>query len=254
MAVLAAMASAGCDVDVRVGIDVDDDGSGRVQATVELDRHAVEQVGDLKGQLRVADLEKAGWEIAGPETVAGGGQRVVAVRRFLSPAGAATAMQQLSGEDGPFQDFRVETDSSFLRTTTRFRGRVDLQAGLDAFGDEALRDKLGTPVGVDAEEFERRAGAALAEIFGFEVAVRLPGTVESNAPVDAGNGAVWKPRLGEDVTLVASAEQWNRMPIALAAVALVSAVAAVVVARRARRGPSRAHARARRRGGATPDR
>lgn len=247
------MTMMGCDVDVRLGVDVEDDGSGRVEATVELDRRAVEQVGDLKDQLRVADLEKAGWDVTGPRRTDGGGQRVVAQRRFSSPAEAARVVEQISGEDGPFQDFRVVSRSSFFRTTTRFSGRVDLRAGIDGFGDDDLRERLGAPTGIDAEEFERRAGAALAEVFGFEVAVRLPGEVESNAPVGAGNGAVWRPRLGEDVTLAASAEQWNWLPILLAGVAMISGVGAGVTAARARRRRT-ARRHAHRRSAATPGR
>lgn len=250
---LTAVVMAGCDVDVRLGIDVEDDGRGRIEATVELDRQAVEQVGDLKDRLRVADLEQAGWKVIGPRRTVGGGQRVVAERRFSSPEEATRVVEQISGKDGPFQDFRMTSRSSFFRTTTRFSGRVDLRAGLDGFGDDDLRERLGSPTGIDAEEFERRAGAALAEVFGFEVAVRLPGDTASNAPVEAGNGAVWRPRLGEDVTLTAAAEQWNWLAIVLAGTAVVSAAGAVVTARRARRRRT-ARRHARRRGADTPDR
>ena len=222
---------------MNVGVDVEADGSGRVRAIVELDRAAAEQVGDLEGQLRVDDLIKAGWTVDGPVATAGKGQRITAERRFSTTDEARAAMQQLSGPDGPFQDFRIERDSSFLRTKTRFTGRVDLQAGLEGFGDEELRERLGAPLGVDAEELRRRAGAALSAVFGFEVAVRLPGDVQSNAPTSADNGAVWRPKLGEDVELTARAEQWNAASIGFAALALLTGLAACIVAARQVRRP-----------------
>ena len=216
-------------MDVKVAMDVHADGRGRVEATFTLDRAAAREVGDLRGQLRVDDLVRAGWEIDGPEPVADGGVVVTAERKFDGPRDAARAIDELSGDAGPFRDFRVERDSTFLRTRTQFRGTVDLQAGLDTFGDEELRARLGEPLGVDTETLRRRAGTALTEAFGFEVVVRLPGDVSSNAPAKADNGAVWRPKLGEDVELRARAEQWNAASIVFSGLALATGVATVLV-------------------------
>ena len=45
----------------------------------------------------------------------------------------------------------------------------------------------------------------LNKFFSIAVAVRLPGSVSSNAPTAAGNGAIWHPQLGEKAQLSASA-------------------------------------------------
>lgn len=232
--------TAACDTDIRVAMDVEADGQGRVVATVTLDRAAAGAVGDLSDQLRVDDLEDAGWTVEGPEPTDDGGVEITAERPFAGPQGAARAIEELSGADGPFRNFVIERDASFLRTRTRFRGRVDLAAGLDAFGDEDLAARLGAPLGVEGEALRRQLGAAADEVFGFEVVVRLPGSVESNAPTSVSNGAQWRPKLGEDAVLVASAEQWNVASIAFAALAALTGVAAVALlvrtGRRRRRG------------------
>lgn len=230
-----ALVGGGCDTDVQVAMDVAADGRGRVVATVTLDRAAAQRVGDLRSQLRVDDLVDAGWEIDGPRRAPGGGLVVAAERTFEGPQGAARAVEQLSGDDGPFRDFRIERDSTALRTRTRFSGRVDLEAGLDAFGDDDLQERLGAPLGADAEALRRQLGAAASDAFGFEVVVRLPGRVDSNAPGDAANGAVWRPKLGEDVTLSARAEQWNAASIGFGGLAVVTGLAGLVVLLRSRR-------------------
>ncbi len=62
------------------------------------------------------------------------------------------------------------------------------------------------------------------------MAVRLPGSVRSsNAPVQAGNGAQWQPRLGDKATLNATARAWNAGHIALATGAALVLLAALVV-------------------------
>ena len=70
-------------------------------------------------------------------------------------------------------------------------------------------------------------------MFTFRVAVRLPGDVESNAPTEAGNGAVWRPTLAEPgpIHLAASSEVVRWRTYAFIAVAVVAGLAALIVAR-----------------------
>lgn len=213
-----------------VGVDADADGSGRVRATVTLDRDAASRIPDLADQLRTADLVAAGWEVSKPETGKDGSVSVEAVRRFRSPQEATQAVEELSGPTGPFRDFRLRRTRSFLKTRTSFDGRVDLTSGIEAFSDEALARRLGgSPLGFDPAELERQLGAPLDRIFGFRVVARLPGDVTSNAPTRAGNGAAWQPKLGEDVRLTATAEQWNARNIGTVAVSVVSGAAFLLV-------------------------
>jgi hypothetical protein len=203
-AVALVLAVAGCRLDVNVGFDVEDDGSGVVRVAVGLDEDAARRVPDLADQLEVQDLIDAGWTVTGPALEGDGRTWIRASKPFGTPDEAGAVLAELSGEEGPFRDFRIERDRSFLAETWRFSGTVDLTADLEGFSDDALRERLdGTSFGVDAEELERRAGDALDRVFRFRVAAELPGSVSSNAPVDVQGGAVWTPTLGEQVTLAA---------------------------------------------------
>ena len=52
-------------------------------------------------------------------------------------------MAELGGEGGPFRDFTLTRDDAFAKTSYRLEGTVDLSGGIDAFGDDALRQALG---------------------------------------------------------------------------------------------------------------
>jgi hypothetical protein len=218
----------GCQAAVRVGVDANDHGGGRVVAVVTLDRDAQRVVGDLKGKLRVDDLKKAGWEVVGPEKV-GADVRVTATKKFTSAAGAARAVRELDGGSGLFRDFSVAQQRSFLRTTTRFRGTVDLRKGIEAFSDPELQQELGSPLGATPSEFQQRIGTQLEKALPITVGVLLPGQVTSNAPVEDGGSAAWHPKLGDRIALTATAKKWNVLPISLGALAVLAAGTALIV-------------------------
>lgn len=236
---LALVVLTGCQVDITVGVDARRDGSGEVRATVTLDEAAAKRVPDLASQLQVEDLRDAGWTVTGPDKAEGGGVVVVARKPFRDPAGASEAVRELSGDGGPFQNFRVTSSRSFFKTTTTFSGDVDLTAGLAGFSDADLQARLGgEPLGVDQQELERQVGSVLEKAFKVRVAVRLPGDVKANTVGQAGNGAVWSPGLGEKAGLEARAEDWNTANLAAAAVALIAGIAfAVLTAYRLRARP-----------------
>lgn len=236
-AVVVLLAAAGCQLDVNVAFDVADDGSGVVRVAVGLDADAASRVPGLADQLEVQDLVDAGWTVTGPSEEGDGRTWIRASKPFATPEEAGAVLAELSGEDGPFRDFRVVRERSFLAETWRFSGTVDLTAGLDGFSDDALRERLdGTSVGVDVAELERRAGQTLDRIFRFRVAAELPGTVSSNAPVDVAGGAVWTPTLGEQVSLAADGRVLDTARIAwLAAAALAAVLFGFVLGWRLRR-------------------
>ena len=244
-AVLSSLGTSACRVDVSVGLDANPDGTGEVRAAALLDADAVtELVGQAAGnpasadpasRIKVDDLRKAGWKIEGP-TPAGegdGGLEVVATHPYADAAEARRLLTEVAGDPGPFKDITLRQERGFFKTTTHFTGTVDLDAGLGAFTDPELRQALqatdDAPLGVTQEQLERRLGAALDRIFGLQVAVRLPGKIStSNAPTETDNGAVWAPRLGEEVTLEAASERWNVGNI-VALVAALAAAAALLV-------------------------
>ncbi len=199
------------------------DGGGQVRATVVLDKQAAAQVPDLAQDLRLDDLDAAGWEVEGPSGSDGGEVRVEATKSFTTPAGASRAIEELGGPKGPFRDFRLRVDRSFLETRTSVDGTVDLSSGLEGFSDEVLRQRLGSPLGVDLATVERQLGRPLQEMFRVTVEARLPG----EAPT------VVSPELGQRAELVASARRLNVERIVAAAVAGVAGlVLAVVLLRR----------------------
>lgn len=217
-------------MDVAVDVRATTTGGGHVRATVTLDEAAAAEVSDLAGELRIDDLERAGWKIEGPTTAAGSGLTVRATKGFTSAAGAARAMEELSGSGGPFRSLVLTRQRTFWKTRTTLRGAVDLSAGLDVFGDDTLKQRLGGPtLGMDPAAVERELGRPLADVFSFELAARLPGGVESNAPVSRGDGAIWPVRLGQSVAVTAGSEAWNVVNIGLGAVSLLAAASLVVV-------------------------
>lgn len=219
----------GCRTTVVVAVQVDEDGGGRVEAAVGLDEAAAARVGDLAGELRVDDLRQAGWEVVGPRVEGDGRTWVRARHSFSRPEDATPLLAQVGV---PFADLHVAQERSFLRTETSLRGSVDLSAGLDAFGDAALRERLGGHLlGVSQVELERQIGAPLSEAVEVRVVARLPGDIDVDADSAevTGGTAVLPAAFGERVVVRAEAEAWNGDRIALASGAALAGVALVVV-------------------------
>jgi hypothetical protein len=248
-AAAALMSLGGCQTALRVGVDANDHGGGRVVAVVTLDPDAQKLAGDdLAKRLRVDDLKQAGWKIDGPRKI-GRDLVVTATKNYASASGATRAVRELDGGSGLFEDFSVAQSRSLLRTTTRFRGTVDLRKGIEAFSDETLKRELGSPLGATPDEFAARIGSELQTALPITVGVILPGRVSSNAPVESGGSAAWHPKLGDRIALTASAKKWNVLPIALGAVALLAAGTALIVGLGGRRSRSGAPGAS---GGVTP--
>ena len=237
-----------CKVDVSVGVDTKADGSGEVRVTAVLDEDAAERVGDLEKNLRTDDLEKAGWIVDDIERRDDGSVSQTIRHPFDDTAEAEQVLAELGGDDpetnaaAPLRAFELDQERGFFRTTTTFSGVVDLARGIEAFSDASLTEAFGgQPLGAPVDQLERQLGASFDRLFGLQIAVRMPGDVESNAPTDADNGAVWAPKLGERVELTAEATRINTRNVLLLLVAVASTLAliAVLVTRRLRRsGPA----------------
>ena len=177
---------------------------------------------DLAEQLRVDDLKAAGWRIEGPAPAPGGRTEVKAVKAFGSPAEATGVFRELTGPDGPFAALRLARHRSLLKTRTSLTGSVDLAAGLEAFSDEVLKERLGgLPLGVDPAKLEAELGRPLADVFGFRLTADLPGELDGPAS--------WQVRLGQTTAVNAAAEQWNLTTIALTATSAASGLALLAV-------------------------
>jgi hypothetical protein len=230
LAGLVVVASAGCQLEVQVGVDVAPDGSGEVRVAGALDEEAAARVPDLAEQLEVDDLVATGWTVTGPALEADGRTWVRASKPFADPEGAGAVLDEISGPEGPFRDFEVRRTPSLLRDEWRFSGTVDLRAGLAGFSDDALRARLdGTDVGLTDGEVAMAAGRALDEAFTFQVAVALPSEVTSNAPGGLEGGAVWRPKLGEQLALTASGQELQTDVLAWLGASAAAALALLVL-------------------------
>lgn len=223
---------AACQIRTEVGIDVEADGSGVVTVGVGLDDDALEQIPGIEDELRIQDLEQTGWTVTGPAREPDGLTWFRVAKPFATPEEAGSILDEVAGETGPFADFRIRRSRSFARTTYEFDGAVDFERGLESFTDQQLADTLdGQPLGESVDAIEARIGQTIDQVFTFRVAVRLPGSVESNAPTQASNGAVWQPRLSEPgpVVLHASSTMTRWGTLALTLVAALALLTAVVV-------------------------
>lgn len=236
-----------CQVRTDVGVQVNEDGSGTVTVAITLDADAIAQAPNITDALRADDLTKAGWTVT-QNRQPDGSLVFQAVKRFANPKDADKIFTEISGAGGPFRDFHITRSRSFARTTTSFTGRIDFTNGLESFGDSELAQALdGKPLGEDLAAIEQRIGNTLDNVFQFRVAVRLPGEVESNAPGQAINGAVWQPKLSDrtPANLEAKGRSWRvgtLVGVAIGVAALFSLVV-LLVFRLAVRSQNRRHTR-----------
>jgi hypothetical protein len=219
-------------VTIAVGVDAKQNGSGVVRAGVGLDDDALHQIPDLAQQLRVDDLKKAGWTIVGPRKESDNRTWVRATKPFANVSGAAKAISELNGANGPFKNFRLTSKHSFLRTKTSFSGTVD-RVGAKNLADPRLQQQLGGS-GVDRNVLEQQLNALINRTVHTEVVVHLPGSVSSNAPTAVSGGVVWRPKAGEQARLVASSTAWNLRPLIFGAIAVALLAASLIVWRRVR--------------------
>jgi len=232
--VLAVLLAAGCQVRTAVTVTVGDDGSGSVEVAVGLDAEALARVPDLDGNgasdpadlvrlVRVDDLTAAGWTVGevSSSADADGFVWLRATKPFGTPAEARSVLAELTGPDGGLRDLSVARSASYGKTSYEFSGVADLSGGLEAFGDEGLATALdGEPLGEDAADIAQRLGAPLEDMVKLSVEVSLPGDVTDR----------WSPVLGgAPVDMSASSTVYNRLVLALTAIALGCAIALIAV-------------------------
>jgi len=205
--VFALILMSGCKVDVHIGVRVAENGSGSVVARFVLDDDALRAIGgDLKEQLRVGDLIQAGWEVA-VEPTSEGGAEAVAEKGFARPEELTAVIDELSGDVGPFRDFRLSRKHSTFRTEFEFRGQVDLESGIGASSldpnDEGIAAEIEAQ-GVEVEQLRDFLKDRVDNAFAVEVVVDMPGGGSHNAPQAPAGAPQWTPKLGEVADLRAS--------------------------------------------------
>lgn len=241
LALAGVLALSGCQLRTEINVSVAEDGSGTVEVALALDEDAAGRRPDLADELEVDDLVATGWEITGPTEEADGWTWIRASHDFGDPAEVAVLVDEIAGEDGPFQDFRLVRDDGFAETSFRFDGVVDFTGGLDAaVSDPELAETLeAEPI----ELLEERLGQAVDRMVQVQVAVRMPGSVDSNAATRASNGAVWRPSVVEPEPVVLRASStvtrtdrlvWTGVAVTAALVLLLLALVWVVGRRRRR--------------------
>ena len=227
-----------CRVDARVDVTVADDGAGRVQVTVGFDDEALGRAGDLK----LDDVRAAGWTVTGPQKEpdrdASGLTWIHATKGFTDGVQFSAVMNEVTGANSLFRDFKLNRTTSFAKVTYAVTGTIDPTHGLDTFSDPEVAQLLG------GNSLGRPAADALkdAATSSLVFSVELPRSVKGSADRVIGHRAEWDiPFDHAPITVAVRSEQVQSAAwrwAAIAAVLLVLALIAGVMAR-SRRGPSR---------------
>jgi hypothetical protein len=179
LALVAVLVAAGCQVQLVTTVKVEGDGSGTITQALGLDAAALARVGDLDQQLRVSDLEAAGWTVDDPVTE-GDTTWVRAHHDFADADEANLLLAQLSGPQGPYKDMVVTRTSGPLSTTTEVAGTMDLSAGVAMFGDDQLAQTLGGDgSGGLVARIEAEEGRPVGEMVQVSMVVDLPSADET---------------------------------------------------------------------------
>ena len=171
---------AACQVDVDVDLDVAADGSGVVTLLAELDDAAQDSIGDLASQLRVSDLERAGWTITTVQDEVG--TQIAATKPVTDASQWQTVLDELAGP-GVFTNVDISIEDN--RQVVSFD--LDLSDGWDLLSDDDATTALGgEPFGAPLESLT--GGRTIDDIISLDLAVRVRNfddrdpTVRSFAP------------------------------------------------------------------------
>jgi len=226
----------GCHLDATIGVRVNEHGAGEVRARFELDRELMRTLADLgkpvAQQPRVGDLARAGWRVQPLRTDKSGAATLELSKPFGNPQEFRAVMNELSGPDGPFRDFRLSRHRSGLSTRTSLRGDVVLQGQqTGVVGDADLQQRL-REAGVDTNDVQTALQNASTRVITVHVAAVLPGSLDDNAPQHVGGKPIWTPKIGQKIHLVAIATKTNwQRPVLGGAAALLLLLAVIVVLR-----------------------
>jgi hypothetical protein len=218
-----ALLLAGCKVDTTLTIDVRDDGGGTVRVRVALDAEAVRNAeaggGTLEDRVRLGDLQAAGWKVSPWRRAPDGAASVTLRKDFADADELAAVVAELSGDNGPLRDVKLERDRGLLSTDYKLSGVADLSqltAGVAA--DPDLLAQL-TAQRVDIPQIEQRLAQQINDAFRLRIRLVVPGGDASE--VDA--------KAGKKVNLATSTSQLDTTRLALLAAAVVLGMAGIVL-------------------------
>jgi hypothetical protein len=229
IALVCAVAFAGCRVDVTVDLAIGADGTGELVVTGTADAELVERAPGLAEDLRFADATAAGWTVEGPTPTEDGG---LAVTLRHAVASAAEATNLLASLGPPFRDVQLERSTVEDETTLTMSGQLALADGFDSFADsELLATAGGSPY---ADEL---SGRTPAESMSVVFRADLPGDVEATTGERRDGALEWAAPLDgtssdvatRTVQRPATGGSWAR-PVSVAALVLLLAWIAAVVA------------------------
>lgn len=224
---------AGCRVDAEVAITVAADGSGEVEVSVELDADAAGQLGDPAAAVSADDLRAAGWSVADPDMLDGGGVRFTADRSFATPDQLAAVLDEVGGTDGVFRDVELAIEDRFGETEYRLGAQVVLTGSPEQFSDDGLAAQLdGLPLGRTPEELFL-SGAMDPAAVTLRVVVDLPGGLPDTDGRYADGAASWEfPVTGGEPTdaRIGSQSVVESSLAVLVALGVLLLIAAMVVA------------------------
>lgn len=171
--------AAGCRADIVVDIDIAHDGAGKVAVEVTFDEEVLRWVPDL-GEIIVTD-DLVGWDVRqfAEQTPAGERLRVVAAKRFSSPAELAAVLAEIDrpadGSAGLFRSATFVGSRDGAQVIYDLTVTVGLDRPVAGLVNPATAEALeGELFGLPIAEIEARAGAPLDELVTLVVRATVP--------------------------------------------------------------------------------
>ena len=210
---LVLLALTGCRVEGSLDVAVSEDGSGRVRISVVLDDDALARLGDPATELKLTDLEAAGWTVEAPER-SGVLTSIGVSKSFGSPGDLQRVLDEVAGV-GMFVDWRVTLSDGFASRSWGVTGSIRVAGNLEQFSDDEVATQLdGLKLGRTADDLRSEFGGE--PTVPLKVTVHLPAQVSSASAGAAGVDAdsrMWSldvARGGEQRVAVAlTADQEN---------------------------------------------
>lgn len=205
--VIAALALSACRIDVAVDVTLQPDGSGTLVVTLTADAEVLAQAGGLDRDLRLDDLEAAGWTTPGLVDNPEGGAHLALTHTFRSPEELNALLASLNGTDGPFRSVAFARQVRPHEVAFTISGAGQVTEGLASFADTDLLAVVGaTPYAADVLD----AGLAPSEAVRLSLTVRLPGEVAGTTGTRSDGAVVWEiPLDGTPIDLTTNAS-WSR--------------------------------------------
>ena len=192
---------ASCRVDSVVTLNVKPNGSGTVSVVVTASADIVAKAPGIKTDVRVDDLKEVGWEVTGPIDTDDGGVSITLTRAFNGPLEATAILNQINGTRGPLKQLVVARSGKDTNSTWTLAGKLEVNGGLEAFGDDAALQLLGGAPYLG--EFTA-TGQDLGKVVGVTFNAQLPGIVEATTGLQKDGVITWRIPMDGTTTDIAT--------------------------------------------------